>query len=152
MTEHRARRRGGVVVEMALVIPVLITMLFGMLEFGMMFSEQTVLTHAAREGARAASLGATTSRILDTIATCTGTLRAANLATPILRYRTWNGSSWSAWQTLTDSGDTNCARSGDQVSVSLQYTHALVTGPWLMPLFGGQRQVPLTASICMRRE
>lgn len=137
---------------MALVIPVLITMLFGMLEFGLILSEQTMLTHAAREGTRVASLGGTTSRILETINACRGPLRTTNLATPVLRYRTWNGSSWGPWQPLTDAGSTNCAQSGDQVSVSLQYTHDLVTGPWLVPLFGGQRQVRLTASICMRRE
>jgi hypothetical protein len=41
---------------------------------------------------------------------------------------------------------------GDQVSVRLQYTHDLMTGPWLVPLFSGHRSVTLTSQIVMRRE
>lgn len=39
-----------------MVVPVLLLLLFGMLEFGLMFQGQLAVTHAAREGARLAAV------------------------------------------------------------------------------------------------
>lgn len=44
--------RGSVAVEMAVLLPVLILLLFGMMEFGRALNTQATLNHAAREGAR----------------------------------------------------------------------------------------------------
>lgn len=44
--------RGAVAVEMALLLPVLILLLLGMMEFGRAFNAQITLTNAAREGVR----------------------------------------------------------------------------------------------------
>jgi Flp pilus assembly protein TadG len=48
------------VVEFALVAPVLVLLVFGMIEFGRMVMVQQVLTNAAREGARVAILSSST--------------------------------------------------------------------------------------------
>jgi Flp pilus assembly protein TadG len=48
----RNRRRGGVTVEAALVLPVIITFLFGIMEYGRYLMMLQILTNAAREGAR----------------------------------------------------------------------------------------------------
>jgi Flp pilus assembly protein TadG len=54
----RARRDGGAAaVEMALVLPLLLFVIFGVIDFGRMLNAQITLTEAAREGARAAALG-----------------------------------------------------------------------------------------------
>lgn len=42
---------------MALVLPLLLLFIFGIIDFGRMLNEQISLTEAAREGARVASLG-----------------------------------------------------------------------------------------------
>ena len=47
------RDRGAAAVEMALVLPVLVAILLGIIEFGRVLNTQQVLTHAAREGVRA---------------------------------------------------------------------------------------------------
>ncbi|HYN92989.1 MAG TPA: TadE/TadG family type IV pilus assembly protein [Pilimelia sp.] len=52
-----ARDRGAAAVELALVTPLLLLMLFGIIDFGRMLNAQIALTEAAREGARAAALG-----------------------------------------------------------------------------------------------
>lgn len=46
------------VVEFALIVPVLITLLLGIIEFGLLVRTNLTLANASREGARSASLGA----------------------------------------------------------------------------------------------
>ncbi len=48
----RRSGRGQSLVEIALVLPILLIVLFGVLEFGRIFHSYLVVTHAAREGAR----------------------------------------------------------------------------------------------------
>ena len=50
------QNRGQAVVETALVMPILILVLFGIVEFGQVINQYIVLTAAAREGARAAAV------------------------------------------------------------------------------------------------
>ena len=52
-----ARDRGSVAVEFALVLPVLLLILFGVIDFGRALNAQIELTGAARDGARLAALG-----------------------------------------------------------------------------------------------
>lgn len=47
---------GAEVVEFALVLPLLLLVLTGIIDFGLMFQRYEVVTNAAREGARVASL------------------------------------------------------------------------------------------------
>ena len=44
--------RGAAAVEFALVFPLLLIMLFAIIDFGWIFNQQLTLTEAAREGAR----------------------------------------------------------------------------------------------------
>ena len=48
---------GAAAVELALVLPLLLLLVFGIIDFGRMLNTQITLTEAAREGARAAALG-----------------------------------------------------------------------------------------------
>jgi Flp pilus assembly protein TadG len=47
---------GAAAVEFALVLPVLILLVFGIVEFGLVFNRWLSVTHAAREGVRTYSL------------------------------------------------------------------------------------------------
>lgn len=49
-------RKGHVAVEMALVLPLLLSMLFGLMEYGRFTMFQQLLTNASREGARVAAM------------------------------------------------------------------------------------------------
>lgn len=53
-----ASDRGAAAVELALILPVLLLIVFGIIDFGRMLNAQITLTEAAREGARAEALGA----------------------------------------------------------------------------------------------
>jgi Flp pilus assembly protein TadG len=46
------RRRGGAAIEFALVLPVLLGLLFGIIEYGWMFLQQSNIVSAVREGVR----------------------------------------------------------------------------------------------------
>ena len=51
-----ASERGAEVIEFAVVLPVLLLVVFGIVDFGFMFQRYVVVTNAAVEGARVASL------------------------------------------------------------------------------------------------
>lgn len=53
-------RKAAAVVEMAVVLPLLLTMLFGIIEFGWTFMVYQSITNAAREGCRVAVLEGST--------------------------------------------------------------------------------------------
>lgn len=53
------RRRGAALVEFAVVAPLLITFLFGIMEFGQLFKVRLTAQQAAREGCRLAVLQST---------------------------------------------------------------------------------------------
>lgn len=52
--------RGAAVVEFALVLPLLMLMVFGTIQFGLLFNRQQALHAAAREGARVAAIPSST--------------------------------------------------------------------------------------------
>lgn len=57
---------GSVLAEFALVLPLLLVLLFGMIEFGIAFNRAQAIEAAAREGGRLASLSTTTNADIDT--------------------------------------------------------------------------------------
>ncbi|HEY9722297.1 MAG TPA: TadE family protein [Oscillatoriaceae cyanobacterium] len=64
-----SRRRGQAAVEVALVVPILVTLLLGIIDVGYLYNKQLVLTDATREGARLGSLGEQTSQIQQDVLT-----------------------------------------------------------------------------------
>jgi Flp pilus assembly protein TadG len=57
--------RGAIVVEFALILPVLLMIVVGTIEFGRVYSQFQVFNAAAREGARCAAVQATPFRDCD---------------------------------------------------------------------------------------
>ena len=45
-------RKGAAAVEFAIIAPLLFTIIFGIIEFGLLFFDKQVITNASREGAR----------------------------------------------------------------------------------------------------
>ena len=71
------RERGSVAVEFALLLPVLLLLVFGIIDFGRAINDQITLTQAAREGVRLAALGQSAATVQSRV-----TL-AANPLTPV---------------------------------------------------------------------
>lgn len=67
----RDQSNGATLVEFALILPLLVLLLFGIVEFGWAFAQNLDVKHVAREVGRLASVDEPTSRIDDY---CTGDL------------------------------------------------------------------------------
>jgi TadE-like protein len=52
----RSRERGAVAVEMAVVVPIFVLLVFGMLEFGLAFKNKLTMTSAVNQAARNATI------------------------------------------------------------------------------------------------
>jgi Flp pilus assembly protein TadG len=65
---HRGRdQRGAVAVEFALIMPILLLLVFGIIEFGYMLNRSTVVNNASRDGARVGSLNGTYADICQAV-------------------------------------------------------------------------------------
>jgi Flp pilus assembly protein TadG len=79
----RSNRRATACVECALILPVLVIFVLGLLEMGRFIEVRQILTSAAEEGARQASAGQVTNAQVVTIVT--GCVAAAGLPTTNLK-------------------------------------------------------------------
>ncbi|MEW6173491.1 MAG: TadE family protein [Bacillota bacterium] len=75
--------RGQATVELALILPILLLILFGIMEFGRIFSAYLIITNAAREGARQASIGADNAIIESSVYSAAYTLESSRLTIDI---------------------------------------------------------------------
>jgi Flp pilus assembly protein TadG len=154
--ENQRGRRGAAAVEFALVLPLLLALLFGIIEFGMVFKDQLAILQAAREGSRVAAVGRPLAEIQTRITSTASTITLASLSYDVMS-RTYNGGVWSTWVALgdkTDGSGQNDAIQGAQIRVRCTYTHQLLTGPLFANLIGrpGASTMPLYATMVMRRE
>ena len=154
---HQPGRVGSVTVEMAILAPLLIFLMFGMVDFGLVLKNQFVLSSACREAARVAGIGSPTAQIIARAASAAATLSkdpitavrgypiyapdtdswrdwqptyVALQITAVLEYRSYApDTGWSDWQPLGDTEDlSNNAPTNSQVKATLIYPHSLLTG------------------------
>jgi Flp pilus assembly protein TadG len=143
---NRARRSGATIVEFALLVPVLLAILLGILESGWMVKNYLTLANATRDGARGAAVGQST--------TATQT-RIQNLAQPlslvspngsiVYEYSTDNGSTYVPWP--ADSNNKNSDPTGKLLRITTTTKHQPLTG-----FFGFLTNRQLRVSVTMRRE
>lgn len=87
----RKREQGQALVELALVLPVLIMLIFGIVEFGRVSNAYLVVTQAAREGARQGTIGGTDTQIVTSVKNSASSLDTTKLTvsiSPVQVYRT----------------------------------------------------------------
>jgi Flp pilus assembly protein TadG len=118
-------------VEFAIIGPIVVMLVLGMIEFSRLMMVEEILTNAAREGCRQAVLtGATTSNATSTVDTY---LQGAGIS----------------GYTTTVSPDPSTAAAGTAITVTITVPYSKVT--WLpSPIFLGG--TTLTATVIMRKE
>ena len=132
---------GAEVIEMALVTPLLLLLILGIVDFGFLFQRYVVLSNAAAEGARVASLPG---------------YSAADVTARVTAYAT-NGGVPGAVNTVTTpvvlAGPGGSAWPGSQVTVTHVYTYQYI-GP-IAALFSGPSlasNVTLTSRSTVRHQ
>ena len=128
--------------EFALVSGLLLLLLFGIIELGLLFGDQTLVGAAARESVRSAAVGDPTATA-KSHAVSGGVGLPLSAANVVLEKST-DGAVWTA---LGDSGANNNAVTGNFVRATVTYSHPLVTSY----IFSGTTKT-LTAKLVMRRE
>ena len=119
--------RGQTMVETAMVLPILLILIFGMIDFGRAFNAWITVTNAAREGARVAATRQDATAINARIDAAMGSL---DYPSPV----------------LTNVGGT----SGSAVSVTVETTVDIMT-PLIGDIIGGG-SVTLSETTTMRLE
>jgi len=124
-------RPGAAAVEFALVAPLLVMLVLGMIEFGRMMMVEQILTNAAREGARKAVLPGVTKTQVE------------SAVDAYLQNSSVSG------QSRTVSPDPGTATGGAAVTVTVSVPYSSVT--WL-PVSWFLSGKTLSASVVMRKE
>jgi Flp pilus assembly protein TadG len=110
---RHSRSRGGSVLEAAIIIPILVSLAFGMTEFSYFFFVKHTLEGAAREGARTAITPTATN------ATVTAAAQAQITAA--------GGTGWGATVSITDTSGNPITISGLSAGSTIEVT---VTCTW----------------------
>jgi Flp pilus assembly protein TadG len=141
------RRSGSTLVEFAIVLPLLLAVLIGIMEFGWLVKNNLTIANAAREGARNASLGKTTTEIRT---------RVQNTATPLstvspngsvtIMWSDNNGADGYPYPTV-DGPSQNAVLPGKLIRVTVISKHQSLTG-----FFPFLRNRNLVGNATMRRE
>ena len=138
------RRRGSTLVEFALLLPVLLAILLGIVEFGWLISRTYMVGNATREGARYGALGRTISETKT---------RVINSASPVtlaeshitLEYLNTATNTWASWP--ADGGGRNSVPVDSQLRVKVVVPHISLTR--FFPILNNRNIIQYTV---MRRE
>lgn len=141
MKEHDARRmtgdrRGQALVELALVLPVILLMVVGMLEFSRAWNLHQALTDATREGARRAAVADTKMDSQDSV--YAAVWRGLSAAGYFPQH------AGSAYRVIITSSGGVWKNSGDNVTVDVRFPYRF----WVLPF----RDIQMRSTITMRYE
>ena len=123
-------QKGQAMVEFALILPVLLLLIMGIAEFGMMFNAYLSVQNATREGARIGIVGATNEEMEERILETSPALKDDRI-------------------TITIEPGDNTRNSGETLRVLVNYDYQM-TVPFISILFGGS--VNLSGESSMRIE
>lgn len=110
---HARSEDGAAAVEFALLLPILIMLILGILEFGLAYNAQITVTNAAREGARTMVIQNSPSAAKTAVKTVSSVLNPAITDSEI---------------TITVSNGTTTCTGGSTATVNIQYPFKFLTG------------------------
>jgi Flp pilus assembly protein TadG len=148
--QRRVREdRGAAAVEFALVVPLLLVLVFGIVSFGFMLSFRQALSQAASEGARAAAVQLdTTARSADATAAVTDAL--AGLGVTCTSGVLYDGASPAGTCVVGPAGACDSAPTRDCVTVTLTYRYADHPKVPSFPLVGSMMPEELSYAATVR--
>ena len=137
--------RGASAVEFAIILPLLIIMVFGIIEFGLLFYDKAVVTNASREAARAGIVFQPDPRVNIT--------EIQNVGLNYCGSRLITFGSGPGPSVTVPSGA--CTNTGDELAVTVTYQYEFLLLPdFLVNLFSGSMPgtIDISAATRMRCE
>lgn len=128
---NKKNSKGQSLVETAIVLPILILLVMGIIEFGLIFNNYIIIANASREGARKAALGGTDDEIIQVVENMTTTLELSNM-------------------TISISPSFSSRRHGAHAKVEVVYRASLITP--IIGRFFPDEEARLTSASIMRVE
>lgn len=125
--ENRCGIRGQSLVETAIILPIFIILIMGIIDFGLLFNNYILISNAAREGARQAALGSDDASVVQTVQNMTTTLDISNM-------------------TITVTPGYALRNHGTEVKVTVQYENTILT-PLIDKFFPGGKALLKSESI-----
>lgn len=140
--------KGTALVEFSIVAILLLVLAFGIIEMGFLMKDYLTLNQAAREGARSASLGWTTTLITQRVqsAAVDMTVQASNIHLVKWPEDSTPPADWSSWLPLGDGSAYNDAAAGDHIRIHIDYEHH-----WITRVISSA-PIVIKADMVMRRE
>ncbi|MCX7708849.1 MAG: pilus assembly protein [Clostridia bacterium] len=108
MLKRKKGMNGQSTVEAAMILPLVILILTGIIDFGLLFNNYLVIANASREGVRLASVGSADSVINSSILNMTTTLNQSKMQ-------------------VTIAPSQSLRKKGDEISVTIEYENQLLT-------------------------
>src|SRR5882724_26385 len=130
---------GAAVIEFALVLPILLILVFGIINFGFALYNKEVITNASREGARAGIIIGNPRPSATQI---------KNVVTSYLTNVGWNAS--KATIAVTPAAGATGGASGSDLTVRVDYPYSFLVLPGLIP--GFSNSITLSAQTLMKLE
>jgi len=118
--------RGAVVVEFALLFPILMLLVFGILDFGWMIERGNVVNNVTRDAARVASLGGTYAQVQSTITTGLADYDITAPSSNVTISITCTNPDGTVCNGTASSYDSKVT-SGSSIKVRVVYTHTWIT-------------------------
>ena len=135
---NRSRRRGAALLEFALVVPMLMLLLLGIMEFGWFAKNQLTVSNATREGARLASLGRPQAEIRTRVRNSLGTIKITEV---ILEYSQDSGATYLPFPADDTVHNQNNAPPGSLLRVTVRAVHNQLTS---LSVFGREIRMSVT--------
>ena len=130
--------KGAAAVELAIVLPVLVMFVFGIIEFGIVFYNKAMITNTCREAARAAIVYRTPVLTADEMKTEVDNVVAKYLSDPNDPSRTILIPGNTPLPTVDSAELNTCANAGDELNVTLRWNHSFIMLPdFLTGFFSG---------------
>lgn len=108
LLNKKLNKKGQSVVEMALILPIILLIIMGILDFGRIMNAQIQISSASRSGSRVASIGYTDSQIVTVVKSTANILDPAKMII-----------------TITPSGSSRSSE--DLVTVKVEYDITVIT-------------------------
>ena len=129
-------QRGAVLVEMAVVAPILLVLVFGIMESGWFFTQQVELNNASREGARLAVVDYGTAAVIAAETCARAALSGSGATVTVTR------------STVLDPEVGDPPGTPESITVTMAKNYSSLTG-FLDPIFDG---LAMSSTVEMRTE